>query len=346
MKTYAMMIPIAIFLNGIPASFPEMADGHTEVIPCLSQHLSQQNNILYSPTFRASWTLLKEEIVGEDIRLRQPDPLVHCLNGTPYHPPLNKEWFFKAGYIENGIIDQIQESLENQFGITEPDLDLFKKEREGIVCYSYLKTSVRFKYPFQSLQWKFMNEEKEVTVSCFGLPKFGERPDPVGPVRKQVRLFDYKHANEFIIQIPDADSAKELILAKIPFQDDLLTTVANVMGRIQYKFMDELTRLDELIIPKINLSVEQHYQELEGKYLTNNKFTDYFFVLASQQINFSMDESGAVAEVNGQIIKIKGSQSRILAFDKPFLVILRSVGALEPDLVIWVANADFLLPVR
>jgi len=345
MKTVFLFIWTLIFLTESSAFGQTDLNEQATVIPCMAQPASCHQNIIYSPAFRASWTMLKEDIIGADIRLRYPVPLLPCLNNSPFHPLQNEGWFVRSGYIQHGIIDQIQEALKATFGITEHDLDRYRKEKEGIVCYSYLRTSIRFKYPFRSLEWQFGEGDKRVAVSCFGLPKFGERPDPVEQVRRQVTMFDYRSDHDFIIQIPDADSTRELILAKVPFQGDFLSTVAHVSGRIQYGYPDMLTRLDELIVPKINLSAVQHYTELEGKYLTNPGVTDYFFASACQKITFSMDEAGASATVNGQIIKIKGPQSRILAFDKPFLLIVRTIGSAEPDLVIWIANTDYLVPV-
>ncbi|MFC2102390.1 hypothetical protein ACFLS7_05300 [Bacteroidota bacterium] len=345
MKTPILILTAVIFLLGNPFANSSQPDKETVILSCLSQPAYQNQNLLYSPAFKASWTMLKEDVLGADIRLHQPGQTLFCLNRNPFNPPHNQEWLALSGYIQHGIIDQIQKSLQAEFGITDPDLDQFRGEREGIVCYSYLQTSVTFKYPFPSFEWKFSEEEKTVPVACFGLPKVGEGPDPAEKIRRQVRLFDYRSDDDFILQIPDADSAKEIILAKVPFQENLQSTVANVSGRVQSGYQDELTLLDELMIPKINLSAVQHYAELEGKYLTNPGFTDYFFASACQKISFSMDESGALAQVTGEIIMLKGPHSRILAFDKPFLLILRSIGATEPDLVIWFANADFLVPL-
>ena len=92
-----MMIFMAIFLTANPDIHPEMVDIGAVVVPYLNQHVSLQKNILYSSAFRASWTMLKEEIVGEDIRLRRPENMVRCLNEMSYHPPQNGEWFFRAG---------------------------------------------------------------------------------------------------------------------------------------------------------------------------------------------------------------------------------------------------------
>ncbi len=346
MKAQILILLLSVFLTGSPLQPPCKKNENAAVIPCPDQRVNFANNIVYAPTFRASWTMLKEDVIGEDVKLVEPVPVTACLNRSPFRPASSPEWVVCSGYIDDGVIDQIQLALTSKFSITEPDLNKYKKEKGGIVCYSCFRSNATFRLPFESLTWKFKTGEKEVLVECFGLSKSKERPDPIKETRKQAKLFDYQNPDDFIVRITGADMAKEIILAKVPFETNLGNTFASVMGRVDNSFPDDISNIDELIIPKINLSVIHDYKELDGKFLANKGFTDYFFASARQKINFRMDESGVSAEANGRIVLKKGPKSRILAYDKPFLVILRSVGSVEPDLVIWIANTGFMVPVH
>ena len=348
MKTMWMLAPMAIFLLGFtkgPENNPET--GQTHIVSCFNQiNQKPSENGLYSPAFRAAWTLLKDNIVHKDLRVFPPNETMHCLNRMPFQIPDNGSWVAEAGMIEDGILDQIQNKLKQQFGEEDPSLDIYQNEEDGIVCYARFRTSLQFQVPFRSLIWNFGPEGQSTPVYCFGVPKYGEQPDPDQRMRRQVNLFDYRSDEDFIVQIPDADSVRELILARVPFQGDLLSTLALVSGRMQYGYPDKMTHLDELVIPKISLSVEQVYEEFIGKHLTNPGFERFTFIDASQKIDFTLNESGASATVDGKIIHIKGPHSRILKFDQPFLLILRPVGSEEPDLVVWIANTDFLIPAK
>ena len=345
MKTQILILPVVIFLTGSPLNPPGKTNDRTDVIPCSERPVNHSNNIIYTPTFMASWTMLKEDVIGEDVKLVEPVSITSCLNRTSFRPAPSPDWVVRSGYIEDGVIDQIQSSLTSKFGITEPDLNRYKREKDGIVCYSFFRMETQFRLPFESLTWNFKSGEQETEVECFGLSKSKDRHDPIIDTRRQAKLFDYQGPDDFIVRITGADTAKEIILANVPFEGTLGNTYTSVLSRVDNNFPEGISNIDELIIPKIDLSETHDYHELEGRFLANEGFTDYFFARARQTINLTMDESGVKAEANGQIVIKKGPKSRILAYDNPFLFIFRRVGSIEPDLVIWIANIDFLVPV-
>jgi hypothetical protein len=105
---------------------------------------------------------------------------------------------------------------------------------------------------------------------------------------------------------------------------------------------EDFSNIDELIIPKIKLSSKRSFSELLHQHLANRGFESWFFAVASQQLEFTLDESGVLVEITGKIVKIKGPVSRIYAFDKPFLLICREKGSEEPDMAAWIATPDVM----
>jgi hypothetical protein len=163
-------------------------------------------------------------------------------------------------------------------------------------------------------------------------------------MRKQACFYDYRNPDDFILKLIVKEPDMEIILAKTEYQGSVREMITMVNDRIRQTCPEEISEMDELIIPKIHLAVNHTYKELIGKFLANRGFRDYFFAEADQDVGFSLDETGATAEATGTIVKMKGPVPRIYAIDKPFLLILRRPGSMEPDLVLWVANADFLVP--
>ena len=53
---------------------------------------------------------------------------------------------------------------------------------------------------------------------------------------------------------------------------------------------------DSLVVPIIDLNVWHKYVELEGRSLTNLKWSDKFLAVAEQGIRFRLDEGGARLE--------------------------------------------------
>jgi hypothetical protein len=200
-----------------------------------------------------------------------------------------------------------------------------------------------FKHPFETLEWKFYAEEDAEKVSCFGISKkrFNEDKD-IACMQEQVKIHDYRHPDDFIITLATADPGVRIILAKIQPENTLQEMVDLVDERIERSFPEDFSNIDELMVPKIRLQTYHTFHELIHQHLANTGYEDWFFAEARQSVDFSLDESGALAQATGEIVKIKGPTSRIYAFDKPFLVICRDKDSKEPDIVAWIANTDVM----
>jgi len=349
MKTPVFLIATALTVSAFyslePACRQSSADSeyHVKCIPLLAEQLDINANTVYAPAFRAAWTLLATNIIGEPVKMVNPILLAGELNQHPYRPENLSDWVLEAGNVEDGVIERIRQSLMYSFSETAPELDKWRKEKDAVICYARLVRVMTFKYPFESLDWNFFNGKKMERVSCFGITKkrFNEDKD-IAAMQQQVRIFDYRHPDDFIVTLSTADPDAEIILAKIPPQNSLKEMVAAVSERIERSFPEEFSNIDEIMIPKIHLESEKRFEELIHQHLANKGFEEWFFAEARQSVNFSLNESGALATATGEIVKIKGPTSRIYAFDKPFLVICKNRNSTEPELVAWIANTDVM----
>jgi hypothetical protein len=165
-------------------------------------------------------------------------------------------------------------------------------------------------------------------------------------MQEQVSIYDYRNPDDFIVRLETADPSVEIILAKMQADVTLDALLEKVNERIERSSPEEFSNIDEIIIPKINLKVNMTFPELIHQYLANEGFEDWFFAVASQQVDFSLDESGARAEITGKIVKIKGPVSRIYSFDKPFLLVYREIGSSEPLLMAWIATPEVMRTVK
>ena len=100
-----VLLVLIIPLNGQS----ERAIQDMYVVAHLDENLPSNTNIVYTPTLRASWTLLRNEIVGEDLVLTESLPLTAGLNSYSFKIPDNKDWLAIAGFVEKGIIKEKQD---------------------------------------------------------------------------------------------------------------------------------------------------------------------------------------------------------------------------------------------
>jgi len=287
--------------------------------------------------------MLVTDIIGENVKTVNSIPLVEEMNQNPFRPDNPSDWVIEAGTVTDGIIEKIKQSLMYKFQETDLSLDKYRKELDAIICYARMVKVMSFKYPFESIEWNFNANNEIRKVSCFGISKRRSDEDKdLTEMQQQVAIYDYRNPDDFIVTLATADPSMEIILAKIAPGATLESAVTRVNERMERSIPEDFSNIDEIMIPKINLKSEKTYQELISQFLANKGFEDYFFAEAKQEVEFILDESGALAKVTGEIVKIKGPTSRIYAFDKPFLVICRDKGSEEPDIVAWIADTDVM----
>jgi len=326
---------------------PEKENNHypnTMIIAHLNEKVNPGQNIVFASTFLMSWKVLKENVINEDIYLKDPVSLSAHLNTASKTTEIYDDFVALGGLVEDDVINTINTELYKNFGIKDPGLNQYEDREDNIICYSYFAEKVTFRYPFMEHKkpYPFFFNKSRMEVECFGL---GDNDDIKNQdnIREQVELYDYVDCNDFIIKLNGNDDSNELYLAKVSFDQTMQQTINSVEDRITNSVPEQLNEGNLLTIPKINFNVDKTYDELLGKHLANEGFEKYFFAVADQHINFSLDESGAKTQSDAVVVLKKGPNDGKLLFDRPFLLYMKKKGADQPFFALWIANPEILV---
>jgi len=340
MKKTAYLL-LGLIFTVLISSGQDKDHNNTMIISHLNEKIDACN-IVYSSSFRAAWTKLKNDIVGEDIRTKEPLSIVRNLNANPY-PVLEQEKFIAiGGFIKDGIIDDINNTMKMNFRNYQTNLEKHEDVEEGILCFSYFQEEIIFLQTFNTMTYVFNYEGNEIKVDCFGISNSNNLE-----LYKQVEVFDYKNRDDFIVKIKGRNQNEEIILAKVQLDRTLGNTLEQINKRINENNPETMSRIDKLIVPKVNFSINHMYTQFKNKYLANKGFEEYYFLEARQHIQLSMNESGTYANSLADIVlEKKGSMPKELVFDKPFLLIIKNSQTNEYDIVVWIYDLEFLKTVN
>jgi len=101
---------------------------------------------------------------------------------------------------------------------------------------------------------------------------------------------------------------------------------------------------ESLVVPIIDLNVQRRYAELEGRFLTNPKWSKIYLAVAEQGIRFRLDENGARLESTADqrwTSKVREKPAQYI-FDKPFLLYLKRKSSDQPYLAMWIETPELL----
>ena len=113
-----------------------------------------------------------------------------------------------------------------------------------------------------------------------------------------------------------------------------------------YEALRRLQSRDTLIVPDVLYKLTHHFDELLGKHLGNQKWTDYFFFEALQKIDFTLSRTGVVLKSEARLGSQASGATRehgTCIFDRPFLICVqkREPNA-TPFFLMWVDNAELM----
>ena len=341
---------VAVFLAAFSAASAQDRDlKHTVITPHMEVPIKAGENVVFCSTFQLAWNGMKNDIIGEDIRLEKPLGMVRLLNrglSTAADVPPG-DCVAMAGYGRDDIAARINRELLRKFGGRAPVVDEGYNHDDVILAYAFLFKEIRFARPFVAFNKPvtFYGKHGKTAVAAFGVDFYSDRKHR--QLRKQAEIVEYHHGREFIVRLISEDPDDELILAQVPPEKTLLETVEKVAWRVA-RGRSHAARLgleenDILQVPKVDLSVVHDYAALTGLYLLNAGFEDYFVYRAVQGINFRLDECGAAVRSAAEFALKKGPERfRALVFNRPFLLYLKSKNGRYPYLAVWVENAEVL----
>ena len=107
-------------------------------------------------------------------------------------------------------------------------------------------------------------------------------------------------------------------------------------------YLSKFGEMDFLYIPEMFWKITHHFNELEGKMLSNANLNGLPILNAMQIINFRLDRRGVVLKSESWLTA--AALPRAFILNKPFLIYLKKRDAVQPFFVMWVDNAELLTP--
>jgi hypothetical protein len=306
----------------------------TMVTPHLQCSIDEGSNVLWCATFQLAWNELCD-LLGGPVQLRGAPEAVTILNErTVTRADVDEAHCVAlAGYPTGGpddILNRIADAMDRTFaGTARPH---YLPERSSLrpgdwVAYAYLFKELSFQSPFQRMSSGLTFAGRQ--VQHFGIKGLSRsQPDQV-KAAGQVSVYDYRSADDFIIELKTRSPSDRVILAKVVPEPTLAETVQVVQQRMTRNQPTGMHASSHLFIPVVDFDVCRRYIELERD------------GIALQQIAFKLNETGVTIQSEASTIR-NGHQH--LIFDKPFLIMLRKTQARNPYFALWIANAELLVP--
>jgi len=335
----------------------------TVIVPTLDTLMPKGKNVIWCSSFQIAWNELKDNIIGEPVRVVGAEEIANCLNQAKQsHADISEESYYAVGgCVRDGITEEIQAEMAKRFPI-EPIPEFPEMSAEAIIIYCYLEASVKFKIPFlenkKDLSFKDSRGNKILITS------FGARPQDQGgcrKLRKQVEVLyflrDQHHPCvivESAIDLCKYTKPYQMVLARIEPKETLGETLSDLEEKIERstkedEYYHEFGINDVLLVPNMFWKIIHHFAELEPekvddviirKHLGNEGYTTYWIKFAIQTIQFKLDRSGAELKSEAKL----GIEAlpRNFVFTGPFLLYIKKRGGEHPFFVMWVDNAELL----
>jgi hypothetical protein len=343
----------------LPPSKPVSAEQlrQTDVLPHLEGSVTACRNYVYCATFQLAWNQSQDKIFGESIHLEgSPRMVEYLVRGGKLTetilPP--GSYLIRTGLVKDGVAGKIREEMEHRFPnatLCLPD----HLEKHWAIAYAYLEATLRFREAFDRLKEPLVFHSKHgpVKVACFGVRNFEEKSKRDEALAEQVTVLADAGDDDFVLRLNTISEDDEMILAKVEPKETLGATLAAVRERIKRRdglHGDGPTGLmdrESLVVPIIDLNVNRKYTELEGRFLTNPKWSTIYLKIAEQGIRFRLDENGARLEstaVEGWTSTSRDKPAQYI-FDKPFLLYLKRKSSDQPYLAMWIETPELLKEV-
>ena len=324
----------------------------TVVTPHLEAPLAHSTNVLWCGTFQLVWNEICT-LVGGDLHFTDDPPMVEPMNRKAFtREDLDEASYVAlAGYVRDGIFDAIPKALQEKFGrratphyLPPPNVT---PRPQDIVGYAYLFKHLEFAVPFERLDERL--DFSGLALPAFGLGPYKRSQDRILP---QVLILDYVGPDDFIIELATKSKGDRLILAKVAPGATLGKTVADVQKRADAPARTAAVPGDRLAAPLLNFDITRTYDELyaAGTLVATNPdiAKDLWVLSAIQNVRFQMDERGVRLRSESHLAlgcsaHTEPQPQHVMIFNRPFLILLKRVGARDPYFALWIDNAELLV---
>jgi prepilin-type processing-associated H-X9-DG protein len=341
----------------------------TCVVATMDCPMPEYKNVIWCGTFQIAWDKFKNNIIGESIQLIGVDELDDRLNNNEFSPEnlVPGSYYAAAGFVTNGIIEQIQKEMAKRFP-SEPTPVFDKRYYElplASAAYAFLSVNAGFKYPFYTNNRKFTFQDSNGILT--EVTSFRDRTELSDPdtenVREQVDILHYEYVQQgnsdtFAVDLCKYANPYQVVLARLSRHETLSETLSEVQKKIyefkkdpNHEVLHKLRPIDSLIVPDVLYKLIHHFSELEDKRFANLKWQarNYFIFEAMQMVDFSLSRTGVILKSEARLGAGAGAppprkeQPRHFHFDRPFLIYVKKRGPdYSPFFVMWVDNAELL----
>ncbi len=333
----------------------------TTVVPTLDSPMPMGRNVIWCSSFQLAWNEVKDKVLGAPLEVVGAEELAARLNTAP-QSALDVDAdsvYVAAGRIRQGIIARIERDMAAKFPSHKlPDFNEYNRVPEGILSYSFLRANVPFKHPFRQLDEALTfrdSEGTETQVAGFGLwQAFLPRCEKV---REQVEILYSREAKdrdrlgqleEYALDLCRHSEPYQVVVAVVEPRGSLAYTLEYIrLQTVEFKDRHDceeasrLDRADVVKIPEMFWRIDHRFRELIGKVVVNAN-PAMPIIEALQTIEFRLDRSGAMLESESNIAI--AAIPRKFAFNRPFLIYMQKRDAEQPFFVMWVDNAELLVP--
>ncbi len=327
----------------------------TTVVPMLDAPLPKGKNVIWCASFQLAWDHLAQDVIKAPIELKDAVELSRQFNAAtmPVGELPKDSYYAVAGKADKELADTIRREVAQRFSGRQVQSDL-PEDPTSFLAFALLKANVKFAHPYfdSKMGIDFKDSNGGVAhVSGFGLLQDGSAQTnetlaaQVDVLYRKTEQNGYRPATEFAIDLDRTSQPSQIILAKVAPQATLGQTVQYVQDCIRNQKDKGDLKLDPdgtLAVPNMNLRIGHHFAEIEGRFLTNPGWREWFVGRALEIVEFRLDKSGADLAAESTIMLQKGSISDQYIFDGPFLVLMQRRGSTRPFLAIWVDNAELL----
>ena len=345
------------------------------ILPTLDTPSPDGKSVLWCSSFQLAWNELKSDIVHEPIRIEHAEAECDRLNRAQQSRSdiSSDSVYAAAGFGQDGIVDKIKSEMQRRFpGVAVPSLPV---DQDGIIAFAHLSAGIKFEHPFEtsSQPLQFMNNRGQLSkVSSFGWNHL-TTDSGAERVLEQVRVLfatDYlgETPSEFALDLSKRTRPNQIIVAVLKPGEMLQESIAR-MDRKTAEFHksakvidgfnpEALNHGESLEVPALHWRIHHHFKELEGrdKKVLNVCCREKYVDMAYQDVEFQLDSSGATVSSNSVVHEKTAIAPRStetehrplthFQINRPFLIFMKKGDAGQPFFVMWVNDAELLMPAN
>ncbi len=327
-----------------------------------SETLPENDTVVWSPLFQATWDNLNTELGGRPEKVEPPDELMAKLDSFNWEADKimpKGSWKTWSGPATGDFLNRVNGEAAKMTGEPHGPFRLPQENPASRTAFGLLDRVVSFQKAFLRSRGEpmaFRAENKESLV-CF----FGSRSDMSGELRESVRVLAFRPVDRsHAIQILCNEADDTVVLYRPAKSMDFATACSWIRTWRAQATADkaefgawndpQLHEMDEVRIPYVDLESKADLtSKLQGSRIHGNM--PWAITRAEQLTRFQLHEKGARVRVEVSIsaeplAEPQGPRivPRKFIYDRPFFVFLWRDGAEWPYFGAWIGDASVLRP--